>query len=254
MSTGLILPVVCTTDAAMSGPIHDEPLSVISNSANMSASWPFGMSSEKTARPNACADPRHIPNHTANTYSSTGLRKPIAVVKNPTHPQSGRIARNIRFKTKTNLDDQPVFTCAACHAYPPTAAKSGTITASALSSSAPMHSSLDANSTETVAMVAYPSENTKKRSKNTFVFGETLCKCLSRAPVLSQPCRNKLTSFGGGGPGRSGSRLNAGAENASHQKPDMDAAIPYDHQSDAPKTEQTKTTTTERTRHVVPPT
>jgi len=34
----------------------------------------------------------------------------------------------------------------------------------------------------------------------------------------------------------------------------MDAAIPYDHQSDAPATEQTKTTTTESTRHVVPPT
>ena len=94
-----------------------------------------------------------------------------------------------------------------------------------------MHSSRLANSTDTVAMVAYPSLNTKNKSRNTFVFGETACRCRSRRPVRSQPCRSRLTSFGAGGPGRSGSRAIAGAENASHQIPERDAAIPYDHQS-----------------------
>ena len=95
--------------AATSGPSHDDPLSVISNSANMSASCPSGMSSEKSGATVAGrADPRHAPNQTARTYSSAGSRNPTVSLKNPTHPHRGSTASRHRFSTNTDLELHPV--------------------------------------------------------------------------------------------------------------------------------------------------
>ena len=60
------------------------------------------------------------------------------------------------------------------------AAKRGTNTARRLSSTVPMHNSRDAKSTETVAMVAYPSLKKKKRTRNHAVLGVVLTRCANR--------------------------------------------------------------------------
>ena len=92
----------------------------------MSASCPAGMSSEKSARENACADPRHAPNHTANTYISPCVCRPNSSVKNPTHPHSGINDNNSKFSTSTLLLVHPYRRWNLNHAYPPPIAVNGT--------------------------------------------------------------------------------------------------------------------------------
>ena len=131
----------------------------------MSASCPAGMSSEKSARENACAEPRHRPNHTANTYISPCVCSPNSSLKNPTHPHSGINDNNSRFSTSTLLLVHPYLRWNLNHAYPPPIAVNGTMMAMSARSNGSMHNSWYANITATVDMVLYPSEKMKNRMR-----------------------------------------------------------------------------------------